>query len=124
MPFPVQGYLAKRTLAVTTATAKEAFAKAVEWASPKGSQRLDLHGVRSYSIDEFASAMALLEIAKTVQRPCRASLKAKKYAGRLWLTNGWQRKFEDPIVATGGQRRAITLRDAKGGLHPMAENGR
>ena len=31
MPFPVQGYLDDHTLAVTTATAKEAFAKAVEW---------------------------------------------------------------------------------------------
>ena len=31
MPFLVQGCLDKRTLAVRTATAKEAFAKAVEW---------------------------------------------------------------------------------------------
>ena len=31
MPFLVQGCIDDHTLAVTTATAKEAFAKAVEW---------------------------------------------------------------------------------------------
>ena len=75
---PVQACLDDHTLAVTTATAKEAFAKAVEWSiARKGHGRLNLHGSRSYSIDEFASAMALLEIAKTVNAPAEQKAEGK-----------------------------------------------
>jgi hypothetical protein len=71
---------------VTTATAKEAFAKAIEWSiAERGTDVSIYDGSRSYSIDEFASAMALLEIAKTVNALPSRRRKAND-AGRLWLT--------------------------------------
>jgi hypothetical protein len=70
MPFLVEGCLNNRTLAVTTATAKEAFARAVEWSIAERVTDVSIYdGSRSYSIGEFASVMALLEIAKTVNAP-------------------------------------------------------
>ena len=78
MPFLVQGCLDNRTLAVTTATTKEAFAKAVEWSIAERVTDVSIYdGSRSYSIDEFASAMALLEIAKTVNAPAEQKAEGK-----------------------------------------------
>ena len=68
MPYLVQGSIDDHTLAVTTATAKEAFAKAVEWQVAQGFTDISIYdGVTNYSIDAFSVAMALLEIAKTVE---------------------------------------------------------
>ena len=67
MPFSVQACLDDHTLAVTTATAKEAFAKAVEWHKSGRFTSVSINdSTKSYSIDAFALAMALLDIAKTV----------------------------------------------------------
>ena len=67
MPFLVQACLDDHTLAVTTATAKEAFAKAVEWHETGRFTHVSISdSTKIYSIDAFALAMALLEIAKTV----------------------------------------------------------
>ena len=62
MPFLVQASSDGQTLAVMTATAKEAFAKALEWHDSVSIN----DSTKSYSIDAFALAMALLDIAKTV----------------------------------------------------------
>jgi len=52
---------------VTTATAKEAFAKAVEWHVTGRFTHVTISDdAKTYSIDAFAVAMSLLEIAKTV----------------------------------------------------------
>jgi hypothetical protein len=76
MPFLVQGCIDDHTLAVTTATAKEAFAKAVEWQVAQGFTDILIYdGVTNYSIDAFSVAMALLEIAKTIE--ATAELKAE-----------------------------------------------
>ena len=67
MPFLVQGSLNDRTLAVTTDTAKEAFAKAIEWQVAERFSDVSIYdGSKRYSIGEFASVMALQEIATTV----------------------------------------------------------
>ena len=68
MPFLVQGSLDDHTLAVTADTAKEAFAKAIEWHVVEKFSGVSIYdGARTYSIDEFASVMALHEIANTVE---------------------------------------------------------
>jgi hypothetical protein len=67
MPFLVQGCIDDRTLAVTANTAKEAFAKAIEWHVAEEYTDVSIYdGSKIYSIHEFASAMALQEIADTV----------------------------------------------------------
>ena len=54
-------------MAVTTATAKETFAKAVEWQVVGGCTQVTISdSIKTYSTDAFALAMALLDIAKTV----------------------------------------------------------
>ena len=70
MPFLVQGCIDDHTLAVTTATAQEAFAKAIEWHVAERFTNVSIYdGTKVYSIDAFSVAMALLEIAKTVNAP-------------------------------------------------------
>jgi len=67
MAFVVQAHIDDQTLSATTETAKEAFAKAVEWqVVHKLSCVIISDGVRSFTITDFASAMAFLEIANTV----------------------------------------------------------
>jgi hypothetical protein len=67
MPYLVQGCIDDRTLAVTANTANEAFAKAIERHVAKKYTDVSIYdGSKLYSIDEFASAMALQEIANTV----------------------------------------------------------
>jgi hypothetical protein len=63
MPFSVKAYYAARPLTVIAETPKEAFAKAVEWHVVERFTNV----VKSYSIEGFASAMALQEIANTVE---------------------------------------------------------
>ena len=78
MPFLVQANIDDHTLAVTTETAKEAFAKAVEWHVVERFTNVSIDdGARSYSIAEFSSEMALLEIANTVDTDPALGLKAK-----------------------------------------------
>ena len=67
MSFLVEGFLDDHTLSVTTATAKEAFAKAIEWhTSGRFSNVTISDGTDTHSIVSFPLAMARLEIAKTV----------------------------------------------------------
>ena len=67
MPFLVQASSDGHTLAVTAATAKEAFAKAVEWQVVGRCTYVTISdSTNTYSTDAFALAMALLDIAKTV----------------------------------------------------------
>ena len=78
MPFSVKAYYAARPLTVIAETAKEAFAKAVEWHVVEKFTNLSISdGVKSYSIEGFASAMALQEIANTVEAAAELEGKAK-----------------------------------------------
>ena len=78
MPFSVSAYVDNRLVSETTETAKEAFAKAVEWHVVYKLTNISISdGIKSYSIDGFASAMALQEIANTVEAAAELGLKAK-----------------------------------------------
>ena len=60
MPFSVRACFADHPLTVTIETAKEAFAKAIEWHVVERFIDVSIcDGIKSYSIDSFASAMAL-----------------------------------------------------------------
>ena len=68
MPFSVKAYYDDHPLMVTVETAKEAFAKAIEWHVVERFINVSISdGIESYSIDRFASVMALQEIANTVE---------------------------------------------------------
>ena len=78
MPFLVQANVDDHTVAVKTETAKEAFAKAVEWHAVERFTNISINdGARTYSIAEFSSEMALQEIANTVEADPELGLKAK-----------------------------------------------
>jgi len=67
MAFVVQAHIEDHTLSATTETAKEAFGKAVEWQVVHRLTCVTINdGVRSFTITDFASAMAFLDIANTV----------------------------------------------------------
>ena len=67
MAFVVQAHIDDHTLSATTETAKGVFGKAVEWQVVRRLTCVTVSdGVRSFSITDFASAMAFLEIANTV----------------------------------------------------------
>ena len=62
-----KAWLDDHALTVSTATAKEAFAKAVEWHVTRRFTRVSItDSTKTYSIEAFALAMALVEIAKTI----------------------------------------------------------
>jgi hypothetical protein len=64
---------------VTTETAKEAFAKAVEWHVVEGFTNVSISdGVKDFTIAEFSWVMALLEIASTVEAAAQVGLKGEK----------------------------------------------
>jgi len=66
MPFAIRAQMDDIALTATAETAKHAFAKAIKWhAVYKMTNIIITDAVRSYSIAEFSSAMALSEIAKT-----------------------------------------------------------
>ena len=67
IPFSVQAYLDDHRLSVTTETAKDAFAKAVEWHVERLSNVTISDGNKSYTVSEFSSAMALQQIADTAE---------------------------------------------------------
>ena len=76
MPFLVQADIDDHTLAEAIETAKEAFAKAVEWHVVRRFTNISINdGAKSYSIDEFSSVMARLEIAKTMDTDVARGLK-------------------------------------------------
>lgn len=78
MPFSVQADLDNHTLSVTTETAKEAFARAVEWYVVERFDNITISdGAKSLTIAEFSWVMALLEIGKTVEADRAAGSKAK-----------------------------------------------
>ena len=66
MIFHVHAYVDDNVLKSTAKTAKDAFAKAIEWHVVGRLTDISIRdGNRSYSIAEFASVMALAEIANT-----------------------------------------------------------
>jgi hypothetical protein len=78
MPFSVQACLEEHTLAVTTATAKDAYIKAIEWHETGRFTSVTINdSTKTYSIDAFALAMALLEIAKTVNAAAELGAEGK-----------------------------------------------
>jgi len=78
MPFLVQANLDDHTLAVATETAKQALAKAVEWHVVERLINVTIgDGIKNYTIAEFSSVMALLEIANTVEADRVLEPKAK-----------------------------------------------
>jgi hypothetical protein len=78
MPFSVFSYNDDRLVSAATETAKEAFVKAVEWHVVHKLTDVSISdGIKSYSIEGFASAMAKQEIANTVEAGVELGLKAK-----------------------------------------------
>jgi hypothetical protein len=66
MIFRVHAYVDDHVLKATAKTARDAFAKAIEWHVVGRLTDISISdGNRSYSIAEFASVMALAEIANT-----------------------------------------------------------
>ena len=66
MIFHVHAYVDDHVLKATAKTARDAFAKAIEWHVVGRLTDISISdGNRSYSIAEFASVMALAEIANT-----------------------------------------------------------
>jgi hypothetical protein len=69
MIFHVHAYVDDHVLKSTAKTAKEAFAKAIEWHVVGRLTGISIsYRNRSYSIAEFASVMALREIDNTIDR--------------------------------------------------------
>lgn len=65
--FIVQSYVDGHTLTATAETARDAFAKAVEWSVVGRLPDVGINdGTRCYSVSEFSSVMAFAEIAKTL----------------------------------------------------------
>ena len=78
MSFVVKAHIDGCALTANVQTAKEAFAKAVEWHVVNRFTNVSISdGVKSYSIDGFASAMALKEIANTVEAAAERGPKAE-----------------------------------------------
>jgi hypothetical protein len=78
MPYLVQAHADDHTLTATTETAKEAFAKAIDWHVVQKFTGVSISdATKTYSLDAFSLAMALLEIANTVETAAELELKAK-----------------------------------------------
>ena len=79
MPFEVTARVDDHAVTVTAETAKEAFAKAVEWHVVHRFTDVTISdGIKTSSIVEFASRLALLEIANTTEADAEAELRASK----------------------------------------------
>ena len=79
MPFMVKAFYDHHPLTLTSETAKEAFAKAVEWQLIERFTGVSISdGIKKYTIAEFASVMALKEIANTVEAVAEVGLKVEK----------------------------------------------
>ena len=78
MPFSVKAYHSDHPLTVTKETAKEAFAKAVEWHVTGRFTHVSItDNIKTYSLDAFSLAMVLLEIAKTVEAAAEVKAEGK-----------------------------------------------
>jgi hypothetical protein len=67
MPFVVKAHVDDVMLSAKASSAKEAFAKAIEWHVAQSLTAVSISdGIRHFTIAEFASKMALLEIENTV----------------------------------------------------------
>lgn len=67
MPYFVEAYVDDHRLSVAFDTAELAFAEAVDWRVVNGLNDVSISdGTRSYTIDEFSEAMALMEMAHTI----------------------------------------------------------
>jgi phosphopantetheinyl transferase (holo-ACP synthase) len=66
MPFVVKAHIDDVMLLAKAGSAKEAFAKAIEWHVAQSLTDVSISdGIRHFTIAEFASKMALLEIENT-----------------------------------------------------------
>lgn len=80
--------------------------QAIEWHVAEEYTDVSIYdGSKIYSIHEFASAMALQEIADTVTTANDNEVSGKNGE------EGWQQRFEDPILLADG-RTILTLRQA------------
>jgi hypothetical protein len=78
---------------VIAATAKKAFAKAIEWRVAERYTDVSIHdGSKRYSTHEFALTMAFQDIATTL-------VLANDNDAELIADEGWRRKFENPTSA-------------------------
>ncbi|MEH2611803.1 hypothetical protein [Bradyrhizobium sp. AZCC 1693] len=68
MPFMVRGFYNNNPLTLTSGTAKEAFAKAIEWHVVEKFSNISISdGIKNYTIAEFSLVMALKDIANTIR---------------------------------------------------------
>ena len=78
MPFMVKAFYDDHPLTLTSETAKEAFAKAIEWHVVERFTDVSISdGIKVFTITEFASVMALTEIRNTVEASSDVKPKAK-----------------------------------------------
>jgi hypothetical protein len=85
MPFSVQAYIDDHRLSVTTETAKDAFAKAVEWHVAERLSNVTIsESSKSYTVSEFSSVMALQQIADTVKADAERESKTEP---KVWFGN-------------------------------------
>ena len=88
----MEGFLDDHSLSATIASAREAFAKAIEWHDTGRFRNVTINDdSKSYSIVAFALAMAHLEIAKNGQRRWRCYGRG---SGHVMLDEGSHRKSE------------------------------
>ncbi len=74
MPFEIMGSIDDCILTAHAETAKEAFAKAVEWQVANGVRGVSItDGGRRFTVAEFSWKMASAEIAETVKQSRRAN---------------------------------------------------
>ena len=79
MAFVVQAHTDDHTLLATTESATDAFAKAVEWQAVHKFTGVTISdSVRSFTIAEFASARATLDIANTLDATSDRKPKVRK----------------------------------------------
>ena len=78
MPFMVKAFYDDHPLTLTSETAKEAFAKAIEWHLVERFTDVSISdGIKVFTITEFASVMALTEIHNTVEAASEVKPKAR-----------------------------------------------
>jgi hypothetical protein len=78
MPFSVKAHVDDHIMTETAETAKEAFAKAIEWHVVARFTNISINdGAKGYSIAEFSAVMALPQIANSAETDAALGLKAK-----------------------------------------------
>ena len=90
LEFSVQAYVDDHVLSATVETAKDTFAKAIEWRVVGRLADVSISdGTRSYSIIEFSSVMALAEIANTIANDANESVGEHAITLRTLLLPVW-----------------------------------